>query len=63
MSCRALDQPTAWCRVRDLNTRLKAEQKNLERTRKQASPREKEPELQREMDLTAEKVPKSFGPM
>jgi hypothetical protein len=42
--------------VRDLNARLKAEQKNLERTRKQASPREREPELQRELDRTAEKV-------
>lgn len=44
------------CRVRDLNSRLKAEQKNLERTRKQASPREKEPAMQREMDRTAEQV-------
>ena len=43
--------------MHDLNARLKAEQKNLERTRKQASPREREPELQRDMDLTAEKVP------
>ena len=60
----AMPRP-AYCvlRVRDLNQRLKAEQKNLERTRKQASPREREPELQRQTDLTAEKVPSDSGPM
>jgi hypothetical protein len=42
--------------VRDLNSRLNAERKNLERTSKQASPREKEPGLQAEMEDTAKKV-------
>lgn len=42
--------------MRDLNSRLNAERKNLERTRKQADPREKEPKLQREMEATAKEV-------
>ena len=61
LSCSRSDRPAACCRVRDLNSRLKAEQKNLERTSKQASPREREPELKREMDRTAEQVGLGFS--
>ena len=42
--------------MRDLNSRLNAERKNLERTSKQADPREKEDKLQREMESTAKEV-------
>lgn len=44
------------CRVRDLQTRLRAEQKNLERLRKLPSPLDKKPQMQAELDEAAEKV-------
>lgn len=41
-------------KVRDLQTRLRAEQKNLERLRKMPSPLDKKPQMQAELDEAAE---------